>query len=148
MEKLHFYFFCFYNSLYKDGFYLETYLKTTGRGKILPERRTILGLFFSTWLWTIVLRLITIDLLKQNFKILFYSFFSELIIAVIIYAAYFYYFVDNNRFANIYAQYKSTDKIVQRQGVKKVYWFLGLPLLLIPLILWWTTDRLHIDLTK
>ncbi len=148
MQKLHFYFFCLYNSLYKDGFYLETYLKTYGRGKILPESRTILGLFFSTWLWTIVLRLIAIDLLRQNFKPLFYNFFSEMVIIGIIYAAYFYYFVDNNRFADLYVQFKSTDKIVQRQGTRKVYWFLGLPLLLTPLILWWTTEHLHIDFAK
>jgi bacteriorhodopsin len=71
-----------------------------------------------------------------------------MIIAAIIYAAYFYYFVDNNRFADIYAEYKSTSKFIQRQGARRVYWFLGLPLLLIPIILWWTTGHLHIDLTK
>jgi hypothetical protein len=148
MQKLHFYFFCFYNSLYKDGFYLEAYLKTTGRGKILPERRTILGLSFSTWLWTFVVRLIIIDLFNPNLKILFWDPLYEIIMAAIIYAAYFFYFVGNNRFAGFYAQYKSTDKIIQRQGVRRVYCFLGLPLLLIPLLAWLTLDCLHIDLTN
>ncbi len=148
MQKLHFYFFCFYNSLYKDGFYLETYLKTVGRGKILPERRAILGLFFSTWLWSIVIRFIIIDLFRIDFNILFWGLEYEIIIAVIIYAIYFYYFIYNDRFADIYVQYKSTDKNIQLQGARKVYWFLGLPLLLIPLIAWYTKNYLHIDLPK
>jgi hypothetical protein len=148
MQKLRFYFFCFYNSFYKDGFYFEAYLKTVGRAKILPERRTILGLSFSTWLWTIVIRLIAIDLFQPHFKTLFWNSLYELIICAIIYAVYFFYFVDNNRFADIYAQYKLTDKTIQRQEVRKVYWFLGLPLILIPLIVWLTSSYLHIDLAK
>jgi hypothetical protein len=146
MQKLHFYFFCFYNKFYRDGFYLEAYLKNIGNVRLLPEKRAIFALFFSTWLWTIVLRLVIIDILKHNYKILFHSFFFEMIIAAVIYAFYFYCFLDNNRFADIYAQYKSTDKTVQQQEVKKVYWFIGLPLILIPLITWWTI-RLHINLS-
>jgi hypothetical protein len=149
IQKLHFYFFCFYNSLYKDGFYLETYLKTMGRGKILPENRAILGLFFSTYLWTFVIRLIIIDLFKPNFKILSWSFYHEIIIAAIIYAIYFFYFIDNNRFVDIYAQYRfTTDKAIQKKEVKKVYWFLALPLILIPLIAWWSSNHLNIDLRR
>src|SRR5262245_40541416 len=99
MQKIHFYFFCLYNSFYKDGFYLEPYLKQVGRWKILPEKQTILGLFFSTWLWTIVIRLIIIDLFKPHFRILFWNFFYEVMIAAIVYGVYFLYFISNNRFA-------------------------------------------------
>ena len=148
MQRIHFYFFCFFNSLYKDGFYLETYLNTAGKGKILPESRTILGLFFSTWLYTIVIRLLAIDLFQPHLRILFWNFLYEITIAAIIYSAYFYYFINNNRFTKIYTEYKLTDKTIQQKGVKIVYLFLALPLLLIPLIAWWTTDYLLIDLTK
>ena len=148
MEKIHFYFFCLYNSLYKDGFYLESYLKTSGLGRMLPQDRAILGLFFSTYLWTYVFRLTIIILIHPNFRIIFWGFQYELIISIIIYGVYFYYFINNNRFSNIYSNFKATDKNLQRREVKKIYWVLGLPLILIPLICWLISSFMDIDLTK
>ena len=148
MQKIHFYFFCLYNFIYRDGLEMQRYAKATGRAKILPERRTILGLFFSTWLWTIVVRLLVIDLFKPNFKLLSWGFLYEMIFAAIIYGIYFFYFVQNSRFADIYVQYRSTDQILQRRGARKVFWFLILPLILLPLMIWISVKYLHIDLTR
>ncbi len=144
MKKIHFYFFCFYNSMYKDGFYLESYLKAHGKIKMLPEDRSVFVLFLATWVWSIIVRLSIIDMLGHKIKLLFYSPLSELLWIAGIYALYFYYFVNNKFFSELYLEYKLTDKAVQRQGVKKVYWFLGLPFLLLPLISWLTSKYLHI----
>ncbi len=133
---------------------MQNYNKATGRSKILPEKRTILGLWFSTWLWTFVIRLIIIALFKPNFKILFFGwtpeigFMCEMIVALIIYSAYYFYFIENNRFNDIYVEYKLTDAAAQKQGVKKVSHFLVLPLVLIPLMTWLIIKYLNIDLAN
>ena len=94
MKIIHFYFFCFYNSLFKDGLYLEAYLRATGKSKMLPEDRTIFILFISTWFWSIIIRVFIIDLYGPNINF-FFSIYTEFLIAAGIYAAYFYYFVNN-----------------------------------------------------
>jgi len=147
MKKIHFYFFCFYNSLFKDGLYLEAYLRATGKSKMLPEDRAIFILFISTWFWSIIIRVSIIDLYGQNISF-FFSIYTEFLIAAGIYATYFYHFVNNKFFNDLYFEYKLIDKTVQRQAVKKVYWFLGLPLVLLPLILWFTSEYLHINFRK
>jgi hypothetical protein len=147
MERLEFYFFCLYNSIYRDGLYLESYLKAVGRGKILPENRVLVGLFFSTWLWTFVLRLIIIIFFRPNLKLLIVGDY-EIIIPIIIYAAYYFYFVYNNQFTEIYAKYKSTEENVQKKGLKVVVVFLTLPLVLIPLLILIITKYTDIDLQQ
>ena len=99
MKKIHFYFFCFYNSMYKDGFYLESYLKAHGKTKMLPEDRSVFVLFLATWVWSIIVRLSIIDMLGHKIKLLFYSPLSELLWIAGIYALYFYYFVNNKFFS-------------------------------------------------
>ena len=145
MKKLDFYFFCFYNSLYKDGLYLESYLKARGLAQSMPEDRAIFFLCISTWFWTIILRVFIIDLYGQNISF-FFSIYKELLLVLGIYAAYYYYFINNKRFTDLYFEYKLTDKVEQRKVVKKVYWYLRLSLVLLPLILWWTSEYMHIDL--
>lgn len=146
MGKIHFYFFCLYNSFYKDGFYLENYLKTYRR--VLPESRAILVLFISTYLWTHVIRITIALLIHPNFKMLYFGIYYELIISILIYGIYFYYFINKNRFIDIYTNFKSIEKDVQSRQVKKVYWFLALPLILIPLLCWLVSTFTNIDLTK
>jgi hypothetical protein len=135
MQKLHFYFFCFYNFIYKDGFEMQNYRKAILLGRRLPEDRTIIGLWVSTYLWTFVIRLMIVGLFNPHPKILFVGYY-ECLIAFIIYSAYYFYFIDNDRFNDIYCQYRFTDKILQRQALRKMIIFLGLPIILIPLFIW------------
>jgi hypothetical protein len=147
MQKVHFYFFCLYNAIYKDGFEMQNYYKATGRAKILPERRAILTLFFSSWLWTIVLRLVIIALFRPSFKILILGVYEYLVVAII-YSAYYFYFIDNNRFNDIYVRFRNTDKAIQRQTLKKIIILLVLPLLLIPILCLAISKFTTIDLTQ
>jgi Ca2+/Na+ antiporter len=132
MNKVNFHFFCLYNFIYKDGFEMQNYQKAFGRGRILPESRAILGLFFSTWLWTVLLRLILIALFSPTVRLLFLDYY-ELIIALGIYACFHFYFINNNRFTDIYIQHRFTERKIQLQGQRRVFLFLALPLILIPL---------------
>jgi len=145
MQKIHFYFFCFYNLLYRDGLYLESYLKAIGRGKIKPEDRAVIGLWFSTWLWSFVIRLLVIILFQPHFKVLFIGPY-EFLIPLLSFAVYHFYFVENDRYVEIYATYKSTDKLRQKRVGKKVAIWMGLPLILIPLLVCFMVFVLHIDL--
>jgi hypothetical protein len=147
MQKIYFYFFCLYNSLYKDGFYLQSYLKIFGKGKIKPEDRTVLGLWFSTWLWTVVIRLTIILLFNPRFQILFIGPY-ELLIPLIGYAVYYFYFIDSKRYIDIYAKYRSTDKSIQRQTVKKIFIWMALPIVLIPFLVCVLVFHFQIDLTN
>jgi len=148
MQKVHFYFFCIYNAIYKDGAAMRSYYKATGRARILPETRTTIGLCFSSWLWTIVLRLVIIFLFRPDFKILYLGRIYEPLLALIIYAAYYFYFIDNDRFNDIYIQFKNTDKTIQRRTLKKAGIFLVLPMILIPILCWIISKFTAIDLRR
>ena len=147
MQKIHFYFFCLYNFSYKDGFNKKPIYSNPVGGKGSPESAAVTVLSFCSWLWTVAIRLIIIALFKPNFKILFLGPF-EIIIPLIIFLTYTSYFINGSRFIDIYIKYKEVDKSIQKQTVKKVFYFLGLPLILIPLLAWGITNYMHIDLTN
>jgi hypothetical protein len=130
MNKIHFYFFCLYNLFYKDGFGLQD--KITYRG--LPiEQRPIFLLCLSTWFWTIVIRLVVIVFFNPIHKIVLIKNF-EFVIPAVSFGAFYFYFINNNRYIDLNAEYRLTDKCIQRQTVKKVIFFLALPILLIPIL--------------
>jgi hypothetical protein len=148
MPKADFYFFCLYNAIFKDGVNIQTPLKPIyGRGPRTPEERVIWGLFFSTWLWTFVIRLLVILLFRPHFKILFIGPY-ECLIPLLSYAFYYFYFIDSNRYADLYAIYRSTDKSKQKQVTKKIVIVMILPLILIPVLVWCSVFCLQIDLIR
>jgi hypothetical protein len=124
MQKIHYYFFCLYNLFYKDGFGLQD--KTSYRA--LPiEQRPIFALCLSTWFWTLFARLIIIGLFRPIYTILPIRHY-ELLIPLVGFAVYYFYFVNNDKYLDIYNQYKLTDKYIQKQDSRKVVIALTLPI--------------------
>ena len=147
MRKIDFYFFCLYNAIFKDGFDLQSSLKPNyGKGPRTPQQRAIWALFFSTWLWTFVVRLLIIVLFLPPLKFLFIGPY-EFLIPLLSYALYYFYFVDSNRYANIYAAYYATDKSQQKKITKNIIIGMVLPLILIPALVCFSVFYFHIDLT-
>lgn len=147
MRKFEFYFFCLYNSIYKDGFELQNYFKARGRrGKALPQDKTVFILTLCTYLWTFVIRLVLIDIFHATpHRFLFLSIF-EIMIGVVIYAIYNFLFLSSYRYNEIYTKYKMTEKSLQRSVTKRVLIVLFLPIILVPLFVLISTKVLNINL--
>jgi hypothetical protein len=124
MQKIHYYFFCLYNLFYKDGWGLQD---PTNRRTLPLEQRPILALCLSTWFWTLFARLIIIGLFRPAYTILPIKHY-ELLIPFLGFAIYYFYFIDNNRYVDIYNQYKLTDKNIRKQDSRKVIIALALPI--------------------
>lgn len=134
MKRVHFYYFCLYNFFYKDGWSLQEKLNYHA---FPVEQRPVLLLGLSTWLWTVVIRLV-IKGLFYPIELTLFTGYVELLFALTICTIYHFYFVDNNRYMDFYAEYRLTDKKAQRRTIRKLFLFLGLPVLLIPLLAYWS----------
>lgn len=121
---MQYYFFCLYNLFYKDGWGLQD---PTNRRTLPIEQRPVLILSLSTWFWTLFIRLILIGLVRPTYTILPIKHF-EFLIPFGAFALYYFYFINNDRYLDIYNQYKSTDKIAEKHDSRKLLITLFLPL--------------------
>lgn len=142
MRKIHYYFFCLYNLFYKDGFGL--WEKKSYKALSL-EQRPIFLLCINAWFWTLLVRLFIIVLFQPAYTILPIKHY-ELLIPLTAYAVYYFYFINNSRYINIYAQYRLTNKDTQRRDSRKVIAFLILPLALFILCALMLTYLMNINL--
>ena len=146
MGKFEFYFFCLYNSFYKDGFELQNYLKARGSKALLPQSKTVFLLTGCTYLWTFVFRLTIIVFFHPiPYRFLLNSIF-ELLILLAIRVFYNFLVLSTSRYNLIYAKYKMTEKSIQRDGIKKILIVLFLPIILIPILVLISTKVLNINL--
>jgi hypothetical protein len=130
MRKIRFYFFCIYNSTYKDGFGLQIYGKVAR--SVRPEYNAVYAFSIITLLWSICVHLTIISIFALgpgNGVNLIYDF----VVFFIVYAICYFYFIDTDRYIDIYSEYKSTDKQLQRRIVKIFAFIMLLPIVLIPL---------------
>jgi hypothetical protein len=130
MRRLDFYYYCLYNLSYKDGLGLQEWQPR----RALPfEHRPILLFTLGSSGWLILFTMI-VKLYKPTLSILSmcqYEFFGCL---TIIYTAGFFYFVNSNRYTNIYSAYRQTDKSKEQLTRKKLLIVLLLPWLLISVL--------------
>ena len=139
MRKLDFYYYCLYNLTYKDGFGLQ--IRQPRRSLPFEHRPIFLfTLGSSGWLifFTMIAKLYKPELSKL--PICQYEFFGCL---AIIYTAGFFYFVNTNRYQDIYSTYRQTDRSKEQLTRRKLLLVLLLPWLLIILILLLTILNPH-----
>jgi hypothetical protein len=128
MQKINYYFFCLYNLFYRDGFGLQD---KTSQKALSIEQRPVFVLCLSTWFWTVFVRLLIFGLFHPVYTILLSGDY-ELLIPLVGFAIYYFYFINNNRYLEIYNHYKLTDENIQKRDSKKVIIALALP---IPLLI-------------
>jgi hypothetical protein len=112
MEKINFYFFCIYNFFYRDGFGL----KDETSYKALPmEQRPVFALSLATWIWLSVIRIIIIKIFHPAHNIFFGK--LDVLIPLACFGIYYFYFIENNRYINLYAEYRAISKSAQRNVI-------------------------------
>ncbi|MDB5275425.1 MAG: hypothetical protein JWR61_380 [Ferruginibacter sp.] len=135
MKFIHFNYFCLYNFFYKDGYnFIEKdsfglHEKVYYRA-LNTEQRPIFLFSLSLWFWSAAIRL----LLALFFNLSAGQFFLSdegFIIVPIIWAIGHFYFVDNLRYLRIYAEYRDTDKEIQRLQLKRIVIFSVIPVVVI-----------------
>jgi hypothetical protein len=126
MKKINFFYFLVYNLFYKNGWGLQD------KQDYWPiEQRPILLFCFSSWLWTVILRLLMILLLGVHYPFSLF-FHYEALIPFFFYILYATYFILGHRYWSIYSEYQTTNKEVEKESRKKLFIILLLPLPLIP----------------
>ncbi len=141
MRSGHYYYYCLYNSFYKDGFSLQN--KTYS--SLSPEERPPFLLAMSTYLSTIFIRLLVIYIFNPLNKIFFFGYY-EIAILSAAWIIYYFYFVDSQRYIEIYSQYKLTDKVTRKRDSIKVWIAVISPLPLTISLALLMTYSFHINL--
>jgi len=142
MKKMNFYFFCLYNKLYQDGRGRQVRVNWNMPWNV--EDRTNLGISFGTYLWIWIFRLIAIAIFKPQTILL--NKYLELFIPFLIGAIYNLYYFYNDRYRDIYLEYRSTPAAVQDPIANKIIIFLFAPTVIIPLLFVINIFLLHIDM--
>lgn len=106
VKKFHFYYFCYFNHWYKDGSPEITHTK-------LPVRqRTKFSIIIFPWILLSDVRLLVTYLFHLKPSTLFNG-YLEIGLIFFFWYAYWQYFEKNERFREIYIQYKSTNSRIQ-----------------------------------
>lgn len=122
MKIIDFNYFCFYNFFYKDGYNTprnELGLHRDNWRSLSIEERLVFFFSLFLWFWSVAVRLL-IELFFHLSAGQFFFPYEGFIIIPIIWVVGHFYFVDNLRYLRIYAEYRDTDKEIQRLQLKRI----------------------------
>jgi hypothetical protein len=119
------FFFTLYNYYHKDGNYRNGYFT-----KFIPWHYTIFILSLGTILWLIFFASVAVFYIRNKFvNTLYVPFF---ILAYFIFFSFYYaYFIKNDRYQEIYDQFKDGVKLKKIKSIVAIFLVIVLPLILI-----------------